>query len=69
MAPSATTEEVQFPLQTSSKVGVAPEPEKHAHGGEGKTPLEAISQGPLIQPGEILKVLVPSFLSLQYGWA
>lgn len=55
MAPSATTEEVQFSLSTTAKVGVAAsehEIEKHAHGGEGKTPLEAISQGPLIHAGE-----------------
>lgn len=57
MAPSATREEVQLPLQLSSKVGVAPRSEKHAHGGEGKTPLEAISQGPLVLPGEIANIL------------
>jgi hypothetical protein len=49
MAPSATTEIIAC----ASKVGVAEEIEKHVHGGEGKTPLEAISQGPLIHPGEV----------------
>lgn len=49
MAPSATSE-IMVPVV--SKVGEAMEEEKHVHGGEGKTPLEAISHGPLIQPGE-----------------
>lgn len=53
MAPSAT-QEVELPI-TTAKVGVSIEtttPETHVHGGEGKTPLEAISHGPLIQPGK-----------------
>jgi hypothetical protein len=47
MAPSATAE-IVAPV---SKVEVAAQPEKHVHGAEDKTPLEAISHGPLIQPG------------------
>lgn len=48
MAPSATSELVipQF--------GVAKQPEKHIRGAEDKTPLEAISHGPLVQLGESL---------------
>ena len=56
MAPSAITEEVTLvPERTKVGVAIASEPqvpEKHVHGGQGKTPLEAISQGPLVQPGE-----------------
>lgn len=50
MAPSAITE-ITFP---ESKVGTAKQPEKHVHGAEDKTPLEAISHGSLIHPGEDL---------------
>ena len=69
MAPSATTEEVQFVLPTSSKVGVAttasdPEGEKTQKGGEGKTALEAISHGPLVQPGEEASFSILLILSL-----
>ncbi|KAG9246769.1 class II aldolase/adducin N-terminal [Calycina marina] len=46
MAPSATTESVVPTL----KVAVSKEPEKHVHGGEDKTPCEAISHGMLL-PG------------------
>jgi hypothetical protein len=47
MAPSATIE-----MATSiSKVEISKEPEKHVHGAQDKTPLEAISHGPLIHPG------------------
>lgn len=47
MAPSATAE-----IATSiSKVEISNESEKHVHGAEDKTPLEAISHGPLILPG------------------
>jgi hypothetical protein len=46
MAPSATSE---FGTPMTAKQ----QPETHVHGAEDKTPLEAISQGPLIQPGEI----------------
>jgi hypothetical protein len=45
MAPSATSEIV-------TPVTAKQQPEKHVHGAEDKTPLEAISQGPLIQPGK-----------------
>lgn len=48
MAPSATSEVVVPEM----KVGVAKQPEKHVHGAEDKTPLEAISHGPLVHPGE-----------------
>jgi len=48
MAPTATTEAV-IP---TSKVGVVvSQPKAHVHGAEDKTPLEAISHGPLIHPG------------------
>lgn len=49
MAPSATSD-----LVAESKVGAKVEssqPEKHVHGAENKTPLEAISHGPLIHSG------------------
>ena len=56
MAPSATSELVV----PTSKVEVAKQPEQHVHGAEGKTPLEAISHGPLIHPGM-------SFCCLPFG--
>jgi len=59
MAPSATTE-VLAPLAKSGVV--EQQPEKHVHGAEEKTPLEAISHGPLVYPGEILFF---HFVSLQ----
>jgi hypothetical protein len=48
MAPSATSEIVV------PRVGVAKQAqvEKHIHGAEEKTPLEAISHGPIVQAGE-----------------
>jgi len=58
MAPSATTE-IAIP---DSKVGVVQQPEAHVHGAEDKTPLEAISHGPLIHPGESLRVILPGFV-------
>ncbi|TVY83807.1 Meiotically up-regulated protein [Lachnellula suecica] len=42
MAPSATSETV-MPV-------ISKQPETHVHGAEDKTPLEAISHGPLIHP-------------------
>jgi len=48
MAPSASAELV-VPV---SKVGAAIAPEVHVHGGEDKTPLEAISHGPLVHLGK-----------------
>jgi hypothetical protein len=54
MAPSATSELVV----PTSKVGVAKLPEQHVHGAEDKTPLEAISHGPLIHPGMIFLVFL-----------
>lgn len=57
MAPSATAE-----LATSlSKVEISKQPEKHVHGAEDKTPLEAISHGPLIHPGMDRPVLLYFF--------
>lgn len=47
MSPSATAPIVK----TIPKTQVSEVSEKHAHGGEDKTPLEAISHGPLIQQG------------------
>jgi hypothetical protein len=59
MAPSAMSE---TPVPVVAKVGdivkegkaavEVSEKQVHVHGGEGKTPLEAISHGPLIHPGE-----------------
>jgi hypothetical protein len=58
MAPSATSEIVV------PEVGVAKHVEKHVHGAEDKTPLEAISHGPVLQPGEMsLFHLSPTRLS------
>lgn len=49
MAPSATSD-IMVP---ETKVGVSKQDDvKHVHGAEDKTPLEAISHGPLIHPGE-----------------
>jgi hypothetical protein len=45
MAPSATAD------MTASTSKVEVTPEKHVHGAEEKTPLEAISHGPLIHRG------------------
>jgi len=53
MAPSATAAIVP----SSSKTQVSEVLEKHVHGAEDKTPLEAISHGPLIQQG------IPTFSS------
>ena len=46
MAPSATSEIV------APAVGVAKQVEKHVHGAVEKTPLEAISHGPIVQAGK-----------------
>lgn len=52
MAPSATSEIVL------SEAGVAKhQVEKHIHGSEEKTPLEAISHGPIVQAGETVSPL------------
>jgi hypothetical protein len=64
MAPSATSEIVV------PEVEVAKQVEKHVHGAEDKTPLEAISHGPVLQPGKISLFLFVSheaFLLL-YSW-
>ena len=47
MAPSATA----APVTPNSKAQVSATRETHFHGAEDKTPLEAISHGPFIQPG------------------
>lgn len=47
MAPSATSE-IVVPEVAKQQV------KKHVHGGEDKTPLEAISHGPIIQAGKRL---------------
>jgi hypothetical protein len=46
MAPSATSDIVV------PEGGVAKQHVEHVHGAEEKTPLEAISHGPIIQTGE-----------------
>lgn len=46
MAPSATSEIVAPAMGVAKQVG------KHIHGAVEKTPLEAISHGPIVQPGE-----------------
>lgn len=57
MAPSATAELVV----PTSKVELAKQPEQHVHGAEDKTPLEALSHGPLIHPGTVHQfVFLPS---------
>lgn len=63
MAPSAT--EIVIPVQDE----ISKQPEKHVHGAEDKTPLEAISHGPLIHPGKInvwLLLLIVALLSSRY---
>lgn len=50
MAPSATSD-IVVPTVSETKVGATKQPEKHVHGAQDKTPLEAISHGPLIHPG------------------
>jgi hypothetical protein len=52
MAPSATSDLIV----PTSKVEVSKQPEEHVHGGENKTPLEAISHGPQVHPGIISTV-------------
>jgi hypothetical protein len=47
MAPSATSDIIT----PNARVEVAKQPEEHIHGAEDKTPLEAISHGPVVQPG------------------
>ena len=49
MAPSAMAELIN----PTSKAEIAKQPEKHAHGAEDKTPLEAISHGPLLHLGTV----------------
>ncbi|KAH8687867.1 hypothetical protein BGZ60DRAFT_394699 [Tricladium varicosporioides] len=51
MAPSATTESIGDVVVPVAK-SVEKEEIEHVHGGEGKTPLEAISHGSLVHPGE-----------------
>lgn len=49
MAPTAT----ETLVTSLSKVEVSKAPATHVHGAEDKTPLEAISHGPLLHPGMI----------------
>lgn len=60
MAPSATSE-IVIPEVGSGKQRV----EKHVHGAEDKTPLEAISHGPIVQSGglEISLHFDPDFVA------
>lgn len=58
MAPSATSD-IVVPQVSETKVGA--QPEKHVHGAEDKTPLEAISHGPLIHPGMQMSKVFPVF--------
>lgn len=54
MAPSAISDTQAYVLLTREGKNVkSVETEAdHVHGAQDKTPLEAISHGPLIQPGE-----------------
>jgi len=51
MAPSAT---IEFAIPVE-KAEVSKEPERHVHGGEDKTPLEAISHGETALPGKRIR--------------
>jgi hypothetical protein len=64
MAPSATAAIVP----SSPKTQVSEVLEKHVHGAEDKTPLEAISHGPLIQQGvyESLVLYIAAHVRLLY---
>jgi hypothetical protein len=52
MAPSATSE-IVMPVGVTKQV----EKQQHVHGAEDKTPLEAISHGPIVQSGEATSLL------------
>jgi hypothetical protein len=54
MAPSATNETTTGAIGPKKDVAVSKQPEIHVHGGEDKTPLEAISHGPLVLEGEFV---------------
>ena len=54
MAPSATSQLVV----PASNEEVTKQPVQHVHGAEDKTPLEAISHGPLIHPGMAFPLLL-----------
>lgn len=56
MAPSATSEIMV------QEVGVAKQVEKHVHGAEDKTPLEAISHGPIVQAGMAVPLVLAALL-------
>jgi len=66
MAPSATSSSDEIVVQVA-KVGerVDVKEEKHAHGAEDKTPLEAISHGPLVMPGEIVEFILVCLFSIR----
>ena len=57
MAPSATSEIAAL------VVGVAKQVEKHVHGAVEKTPLEAISHGPIVQAGKMVFSFVSASMS------
>jgi hypothetical protein len=52
MAPSATHQTSTVVTDLKKDVPVSKQPEVHVHGGEDKTPLEAISHGPIIMEGK-----------------
>jgi hypothetical protein len=54
MAPSATHETSALATDLKKDVTVSKRPENHVLGGEDKTPLEAISHGPVIMEGELV---------------
>jgi len=61
MEPSAISTEPTstFSKTNDSKSGLTSQPDSHAHGGEGMTPLQAISHGPVSMPG------IPTFPSFR----
>jgi hypothetical protein len=54
MAPSATSEILVPQVGWAKQAQV----EKHVHGAEEKTPLEAISHGPIVQAGETVSPFI-----------
>lgn len=59
MAPSAV--ETALPVSKLEISEKQEHEERHVHGGQDKTPLEAISHGPLIHPGMKIYVLNPEY--------
>ena len=52
MAPAATHETPAVVVDLKKDAIMSRRPEVHVHGGEDKTPLEAISHGPIIMEGK-----------------